>query len=53
MKADSLSFLTLITKLQGHSVLFKNTLAVVQEEQELNATQFDHHSCSNFGGLQT
>ena len=24
MKADSLSFLTLITKLQGHSAFFKN-----------------------------
>ena len=34
MKADSLSFLTLITKLQGHSAFFKNTPAVVQEEQE-------------------
>ena len=32
---DSLSFLTLITKLQGHSAFFKNTQAVVQEEQEI------------------
>ena len=29
MKADSLSFLALITKLQGHSAFFKNTPAVV------------------------
>ena len=34
MKADSLSFLTLITKFQGHSAFFKNTPVVVQEEQE-------------------
>ena len=34
MKAASLSFLTLITKLQGHSAFLGNTPAVVQEEQE-------------------
>ena len=34
MEADSLSFLTLATKLHGHSAFFKNTPAVVPEEQE-------------------
>ena len=31
MKADSLSFLTLITKLQGHSAFFKNTRPLSKE----------------------